>query len=77
MLPFFSERLDNRRYVHRILPPLTDFPSDDAIEDTRRYVRVLEEYIRRCPEQYLWAHRKFKNLPEGYPDAYADLDALK
>ena len=29
------------------------------------------------PEQYFWVHRKFKNLPAGYPDYYADLDALK
>lgn len=77
VLPFFSERLDDMTYVHRILPPLPGLPSDDAVEDTRQYIRVLEEYIRRCPEQYLWVHRKFKNLPEGYPNLYQDLDALK
>jgi KDO2-lipid IV(A) lauroyltransferase len=76
-LPFFSRRLDDGRYVHRILPPLQGFPSDDVVEDTKQYVRVLEEHIRSCPEQYLWIHRKFKNLPEGYPDYYADLDASK
>ena len=77
VLPFFSQRLDDMTYVHRILPPLEDFPSDDAIEDTKAYVRAVEENVRRCPEQYLWVHRKFKNLPDGYPDYYADLDALK
>jgi KDO2-lipid IV(A) lauroyltransferase len=76
-LPFFPRRLDDGSYVHRILPPLDDFPSDDAIEDTKKYVRVLEEHIRSCPEQYFWLHRKFKNLPEGHIDYYADLDALK
>jgi len=76
-LPFFPRRLENGHYVHRIFPPLQNFPSGDAVEDTRQYVRVLEEHIRRCPEQYFWIHRKFKNLPEGYPDYYADLDALK
>ena len=47
--------------------------------DTRKYIAVLEEHTRRCPEQYFWLHRKFKNLPDGYPDYYADpdLDALK
>ena len=45
--------------------------------DTRRYVESLEEQIRQCPEQYLWVHRKFKNLPDTYPDYYADLDASK
>jgi len=76
-LPFFPRRLENGSYVHEILPPLENFPSDDAVEDTKQYVRVLEEHIRSCPEQYFWIHRKFKNLPEGYADYYADLDALK
>ncbi len=76
-LPFFPRRLKNGSYVHEILPPLENFPSDDAIKDTKQYVRVLEEHIRSCPEQYFWIHRKFKNLPEGYADYYADLDALK
>ena len=76
-LPFFPRRLADGNYVFRILPPLENFPGDDDIEDTRQYVRVLEEHIRSCPEQYLWIHRKFKNLPDGYPDYYSDLDALK
>ncbi len=77
VLPYFSERRDDMTYVYRILPPLENFPSDDAVADTREYIRALEDHVRRCPEQYLWAHRKFKNLPEGYPDLYSDLDALK
>lgn len=76
-LPYFPRRLDDGTYVHTILPPFEGFPGDDPVEDTKKYVRVLEEHIRRCPEQYFWIHRKFKNLPEGYDDYYADLDALK
>lgn len=76
-LPFFPQRLADGRYKFRILPPLEDFPSGDNAEDTRKYVSVLEEHIRSCPEQYLWVHRKFKNLPDGYPELYSDLDALK
>ncbi|MFQ5608953.1 MAG: lipid A biosynthesis lauroyl acyltransferase [Woeseiaceae bacterium] len=76
-LPFFPRRLDDDSYVFTIYPPLEDFPSDDEVEDTKKYVRVLEDHIRLCPEQYFWIHRKFKNLPDGYPDFYADLDALK
>jgi len=61
----------------KILPPLDDFPSGDPVADTEQYVSALEQHIRRCPEQYLWVHRKFKDLPESYPDFYADLDAAK
>lgn len=80
-LPYFPRRLPDRTYEFTIGPPLDDFPSDDEVEDTRKYVRALEAHIRRCPEQYFWIHRKFKNLPDGYPDYYAeagvDFDAAK
>jgi KDO2-lipid IV(A) lauroyltransferase len=76
-LPFFPRRLADGSYEFLILPPLENFPSGDDAADTRKYVHVLEEHIRSCPEQYFWIHRKFKNLPEGYPDLYSDLDALK
>ena len=76
-IPFFPERTPDGRYRLCVLPPLEDFPSGDLAADTMRYVEVLEEFIRRCPEQYFWLHRKFKNLPAPYPDYYADLDAWK
>ncbi len=76
-LPYFPRRLPNGQYEIEIFPPLENFPSDDPVADTRQYVAALEAHIRTCPEQYFWIHKKFKNLPEGYPDYYADLDALK
>lgn len=76
-IPYFPRRLSDGSYHLKILPPLENFPSDDPIDDTNRYVRLLEQHIRQCPEQYLWVHRKFKNLPDTYPDFYADLDASK
>lgn len=77
VVPYFPRRLENGRYHLTLLPRLEDFPSDDPVADTERYVALLEERIRLCPEQYFWVHRKFKNLPEPYPDYYADLDASK
>ncbi len=77
VVPFFPRRLGDGSYEMTLLPAFEDFPSDDPAADTRRYVDALEAHIRRCPEQYLWIHKKFKNLPAGYPDYYADLDALK
>ena len=77
VIPFFPQRLPDGRYHIRVLPPLENFPSDDLVADTMQYVRVLEEHITRCPEQYFWIHRKFKNLPDSYPDYYADLTASK
>lgn len=77
VVPFFPRRLPDSTYEMTLLPAFEDFPSDDPVADTRRYVEVLERHIRSCPEQYFWVHRKFKKLPDEYPDYYADLDALK
>jgi KDO2-lipid IV(A) lauroyltransferase len=76
-IPFFPERLPNGHYHLRLLAPLDNFPSDDPVTDTKQYIRVLEQQVRRCPEQYLWVHRKFKDLPDSYPDYYGDLEASK
>jgi len=77
VVPFFPRRLENGQYHLTFLPRFEDFPGDDPVADTEHYVKILEERIRLCPEQYFWIHRKFKNLPESYPDYYADLDASK
>ena len=71
VLPYFFRRLpSNEGYVVNIGPPLTNFPTDDAAEDTRRLFAALEEYIRVAPEQYLWLYKKFKGRPPEFPDLY-------
>ena len=77
VVPFFPRRRRDSTYELTLYPAFDNFPSDDPAADTRRYVDLLEQHVRTCPEQYFWVHRKFKDLPEGYPDFYADLDALK
>jgi KDO2-lipid IV(A) lauroyltransferase len=71
VLAYFFRRLpDDSGYVINIAPPLSDFPSDDPIEDTQRMVAQLEDYIRLAPEQYIWTYRRFKGRPASYPDVY-------
>ena len=71
VVPFFPERLpDDTGYRLRLLPALDDFPTDDAIADTRRINALIEDAVRRCPEQYLWVHRRFKTRPPGMPAPY-------
>lgn len=72
-IPFFPRRLPEGGYVLRVLPPIEGVPGDDPVEDTRKYIDILERQIRLCPEQYYWVHRKFKNRPEPLPDVYADI----
>jgi KDO2-lipid IV(A) lauroyltransferase len=57
-------------YRVRFLPPLTDFPTDDALADTARMNRWIESEIRRNPAQYLWVHKRFKTRPPGEPSLY-------
>jgi KDO2-lipid IV(A) lauroyltransferase len=76
-IPFFPRRLQDGSYEMILLPPFDNFPSDDPVTDTERYNEALEQHIRTCPEQYFWIHRKFKDLPDGYPNYYSDLAALK
>jgi KDO2-lipid IV(A) lauroyltransferase len=76
-IPYIPRRLPEGGYLIEVLPPIDGLPSDDPEEDTRRYLAVLEEQIRKCPEQYYWVHKRFKNRPAPLPDAYADLDSLK
>ncbi len=71
VLTYFFRRLpDDSGYVIDISPPLQGFPADDPVEDTRRLNQLLEDYIRRAPDQYLWTYRKFKGRPPPYPDLY-------
>ncbi len=50
-------------YQIEILAPLDNFPSDDPVADTERYHRLIEQQIAKVPEQYLWAHKRFKGAP--------------
>lgn len=59
MLPL--RRADDRGYQVRLLPPLRDFPSDDAKADTARINAWLADNIcQHNPEQYFWLHQRFK-----------------
>ena len=77
VIPYFPRRLKNGAYEITLLEPLAEFPSKDPLSDTEKYVNILEKQIKICPEQYFWVHRKFKNLPNKYPNFYEDLDASK
>jgi len=69
--PVLAEMLPGGQgYRVRFLPPWDDFPTDDALADTARMNRWIEEEIRRNPAQYLWVHKRFKTRPPGEPSRY-------
>jgi KDO2-lipid IV(A) lauroyltransferase len=71
VVPFVQTRLPgNRGYQLTLYPALEDFPGEDVRQDTQRVSELLEQQIREQPEQYLWAHRRFKTRPEGMSTVY-------
>ena len=71
MLPFYPERKkDGSGYIIWIEPPLVDFPSGDDVRDATAINASIEKFVRLNPEQYLWAHKRFKTRPPGEPAIY-------
>ena len=63
VIPVFALPLPRGRYrlvyEHPVDPPMADTP--DAVRDfTQRCTDVLEMYVRRHPELWLWMHRRWR-----------------
>jgi len=65
VVPFSHFRREDKPgydiYFH---PALENFPSGDDLEDTTRINAIIEQEIRKAPDQYLWMHRRFKTRPD-------------
>jgi Kdo2-lipid IVA lauroyltransferase/acyltransferase len=63
-------RQEGRGYVARFYPAWEDYPTADLEADVRRMNAFIEERVREMPEQYFWAHKRFKTRPPGEPNPY-------
>ena len=65
---------ENRRFVLHIDPPLEIESTGDAEADVRhltsQFTAVIESYVRRFPEQWLWIHKRWNTRPEGEANLY-------
>jgi Kdo2-lipid IVA lauroyltransferase/acyltransferase len=63
-----------RKYVLHFGPPLefarTGINDADVLAATQQCNDVLEEWIRRYPDQWLWIHRRWKTRPAGEAPLY-------
>jgi Kdo2-lipid IVA lauroyltransferase/acyltransferase len=63
-----------RKYRLRFEPPVelirTGDTERDVFENTQKFTKVLEEIIRKYPEQWVWAHGRWKTRPKGEPPLY-------
>ena len=83
VVPVFALPLGGGRYrmiyEHPVEPPSAD--SEDAIREfTQRCTDVLEMYVRRHPDLWLWMHRRWRDagpssdqVPGMFPAAERDL----
>jgi KDO2-lipid IV(A) lauroyltransferase len=64
-----------QRFTLRIDPPLTITPTGNQTEDVRQltalFTSVVESYVRRYPEQWLWIHKRWNTRPEKDVNFYA------
>lgn len=51
-------------------PELANFPTGDDDQDVLVMNQQIESLIKKMPEQYLWAHKRFKTRPEGEQSFY-------
>lgn len=45
-------------------------PEEEIVANTANFTRLIEEYVRRYPDQWLWVHRRWKTRPPGEPPLY-------
>lgn len=71
VVPALSRRLPGGRHLVVIFPPIPMEKTADPQADIQRHLelqsRAIEAWVRSCPEQWLWLHRRWKNqFPELY-----------
>jgi len=42
----------------------------DILANTQLFTKIIEDFVRRYPDQWLWVHRRWKTRPPGQPPLY-------
>ncbi len=62
------------KYRLRFEPPVelirTGDMERDVAENTQKFTRVIEDIIRKYPEQWVWVHGRWNTRPKGEPPVY-------
>ena len=47
-----------------------NYPTGDNIADGTKINQIIEDAVKKAPEQYWWLHRRFKTRPQGQARLY-------
>jgi KDO2-lipid IV(A) lauroyltransferase len=67
VVPGFIRREGTGRHVVEFFPLVPPPPDGDPVAYTRAFNEAIEVAIRRAPEQWFWAHRRWKTRPSESP----------
>jgi len=71
VVPMITTFLPNYKgWKTTFYPAWENYPGDDVVEATRRMNAFIEERVLEAPEEYFWAHKRFKTHPPGTPNVY-------
>ena len=67
-LPSFIRRIGNSKHLVEINESLelvdTGERDKDVRENLKAISRIMEDYIKRFPDQWLWSHKRWKSTPQ-------------
>ncbi len=69
LIPMFIIRQEDD--THRIVAEkalelkVTGDQEEDIKLNTARFTKIIESYIRKCPEQWIWIHERWKTRPKA------------
>lgn len=75
VLPAFAVWEESKnKYVVYLEPPVEYRAGDNSEENVRALTQditnVVEKYVRKYPEQWLWIHKRWNTRPKGEPGLY-------
>jgi len=69
----------SRKHRLRFEPEIPLIRTGDFKEEvtlnTARFTRMIEDYARRYPDQWLWVHKRWHTRPTGDPDLYGSQES--
>ncbi|MFH0909008.1 MAG: lysophospholipid acyltransferase family protein [bacterium] len=67
VVPVFMVRLDDGRHEIHVLPalePPADRKPESVAKATQAYTKIIEDFVRHYPEQWIWMHRRWRTKPD-------------